>query len=136
MTTITKRTAEYMGLEEYIRSEKQSRAGFTTTDGAGIIAEDLLQPAEQLSNRVDLTKYVTEIPVNRASGKYQFVKGTDSKLVSVAELVAKYGLSDETIRTKLISINQGSNGKHMYDPDAADALLKNSKVRRGPKRKN
>ena len=58
------------------------------------------------------------------------------KLVSVSELVAKYGLSDETIRTKCISINQGSNGKHLYDPDAADAILKNSKVRRGPKRKN
>lgn len=58
------------------------------------------------------------------------------KLVSVSELVAKYGLSDETIRSKCISINQGSNGKHLYDPDAADAILKNSKVRRGPKRKN
>ena len=58
------------------------------------------------------------------------------KLVSVSELVAKYGLSDETIRTKCISINQGSNGKHMYDPDAADMLLKNSKFRRGARRKN
>ena len=58
------------------------------------------------------------------------------KLVSVSELVAKYGYSDETIRTKCISINQGSNGKHMYDPDAADALLRNPKFRRGPRRKN
>lgn len=58
------------------------------------------------------------------------------KLVSVAELVAKYGYSDETIRTRCISINQGSNGKHMYDPDAADTLLRNPKFRRGPKRKN
>lgn len=58
------------------------------------------------------------------------------KLVSVAELVAKYGYSDETIRTKCAAINQGSNGKFMYDPDEADAILKNTKVRRGPKRKN
>lgn len=58
------------------------------------------------------------------------------KLVSVAELVAKYGYSDETIRTKCAAINQGSNGKFMYDPDAADAILKTTKVRRGPKRKN
>ena len=58
------------------------------------------------------------------------------KLVSVSELVAKYGYSDETIRTKCISINQGSNGKHMYDPDAADALLRNPKFRRGSRRKN
>lgn len=58
------------------------------------------------------------------------------KLVSVADLVSKYSLSDETIRTKCAAINQGSNGKHLYDPDAADALLKNSKRRRGPKRIN
>ena len=58
------------------------------------------------------------------------------KLVSVAELAAKYGLSDETIRSKCIAINQGSNGKHMYDPAAADALLKNTKTRRGASRKN
>ena len=88
MTKLAKRSAEYIGLEEFLRSQKQTRAGFTTTDGAGIIAEELLQPAEQLSNRVDLTKYVTEIPVNTASGKYPFIKGTDSKLVSVAELEA------------------------------------------------
>lgn len=88
MTKLTKRSAEYIGLEEFLRSQKQSRAGFTTTDGAGIIAEELLQPAEQLSNRVDLKKYVTEIPVNTTSGKYPFVKGTDSRLVSVAELEA------------------------------------------------
>ncbi|EOR08245.1 hypothetical protein [Acinetobacter tandoii] len=58
------------------------------------------------------------------------------KLVSVAELVAKYGFSDETIRTKLAAINQGSNGKHMYDPDAADELLRKQQRRRGPKRIN
>ena len=50
------------------------------------------------------------------------------KLVSVSDLVAKYGLSDETIRSKCISINQGSNGKHLYDPDAADAILKNATI--------
>ena len=58
------------------------------------------------------------------------------KLVSVAELVAKYGFSDETIRNKLATINQGTNGKHMYDPEAADALLRKQTRRRGPKRIN
>lgn len=58
------------------------------------------------------------------------------KLVSVAELVTKYGFSDETIRNKLAVINQGTNGKHMYDPEAADALLKKQPRRRGPKRIN
>lgn len=58
------------------------------------------------------------------------------KLVPVSYLVDKYSLSDETIRTKCISINKGTNGKHLYDPDEADAILKNSKRRRGPKRIN
>ena len=58
------------------------------------------------------------------------------KLVSVADLVAKYSLSDETIRTRCAAINQGTNGKHLYDPDAADAVLKNFKAKRGAKRKN
>ena len=42
----------------------------------------------------------------------------------------------ETIRNKLAVINQGTNGKHMYDPEAADALLKKQTRRRGPKRIN
>lgn len=58
------------------------------------------------------------------------------KLVTVADLVSKYSLSDETIRKKCAPINKGSNGKHLYDPDDADAILKSSKIRRGPKRKN
>lgn len=58
------------------------------------------------------------------------------KLVPVSYLVDKYSLSDETIRTRCISINKGTNGKHLYDPDEADAILKNSKRRRGPKRIN
>lgn len=58
------------------------------------------------------------------------------KLVSVAQLVAKYGLSDETIRNKLSIINQGTKGKHMYDPEVADALLKKQTRRRGSKRIN
>lgn len=58
------------------------------------------------------------------------------KLVSVAELVKKYGFSDETIRTKLAAINQGSQGKCMYEPEAADELLRKQPRRRGPKRIN
>ena len=54
----------------------------------------------------------------------QMLLGGTVTALKHAEMVAKYGLSDETIRTKCISINQGTNGKHMYDPDAADAILK------------
>ncbi|MCG7221194.1 DNA-binding protein [Acinetobacter sp. AG3] len=55
------------------------------------------------------------------------------KLVSVSDLVTKYGFSDETIRNKLAVINQGTNRKHMYDPEVADALLKKQTRRHGPK---
>ncbi|ENW95940.1 hypothetical protein [Acinetobacter sp. NIPH 298] len=58
------------------------------------------------------------------------------KLVTAADLASKYSLSDETIRTKCAVINQGTPGKCLYDPDAADAILKSTKLRRGPKRKN
>ncbi len=45
------------------------------------------------------------------------------KLVSASELAEKYGLSNTTVRTKLATINQGTCGKHLYDPELADAML-------------
>lgn len=57
------------------------------------------------------------------------------KLVSAAELAKKYGLSTTTVRSKLAVINQGTIGKHLYDPEQADALL-TMHHRRGRARKN
>lgn len=45
------------------------------------------------------------------------------ELVSAAELAKVYNLSVTTIREKLISINQGTGGKHMYDPERARQIL-------------
>lgn len=45
------------------------------------------------------------------------------ELVSASELAEKYGLSNTTVRTKLATINQGTCGKHLYDPELADAML-------------
>ncbi|MFX9446615.1 DNA-binding protein, partial [Acinetobacter baumannii] len=48
-----------------------------------------------------------------------------------------YNLSVTTIREKLISINQGTGGKHMYDPERARQILtKKDANKRGRKRAN
>ncbi|MEF9958055.1 MAG: DNA-binding protein [Acinetobacter sp.] len=93
-----------------------------------------------------MTKYIVTIEADSApqlvlgqaifGGIITALTFEKKKLVTVTELVSKYSLSNETIRTKCASINQGSNGKHLYDPDAADAILKNNRIRRGPKRIN
>lgn len=59
------------------------------------------------------------------------------ELVSAAELAKTYNLSVSTIREKLISINQGTGGKHMYNPELAHQILtKNESNKRGRKRAN
>ncbi|EPQ0106597.1 DNA-binding protein [Acinetobacter baumannii] len=59
------------------------------------------------------------------------------ELVSAAELAKVYNLSVTTIREKLISINQGTGGKHMYDPERARQILtKEDANKRGRKRAN
>lgn len=97
MTKLIKRSAEYVALKEYLNKEKQTRSGFTTNEGEAIIAEELLNPAAQLPNQVDLTKYVNEVPVNTPIGVYPFIKGTDAKLTSVAELIINPELPQPTL---------------------------------------
>lgn len=59
------------------------------------------------------------------------------ELVSAAELAKVYNLSVTTIREKLVSINQGTGGKHMYDPERARQILtKKDSNKRGRKRAN
>ncbi|MEX5742553.1 DNA-binding protein [Acinetobacter baumannii] len=59
------------------------------------------------------------------------------ELVSAADLAKVYGLSVTTIREKLISINQGTGGKHMYDPERARQILTQKDAnKRGRKRAN
>ncbi|MEN8313152.1 DNA-binding protein [Acinetobacter baumannii] len=59
------------------------------------------------------------------------------ELVSAAELAKVYNLSVTTIREKLVSINQGTEGKHMYDPERARQILtKKDANKRGRKRAN
>lgn len=64
-------------------------------------------------------------------GKVTALNLGKKKLVSASELAQKYGLSATTVREKLNAINQGTSGKHLYDPDLADELLKTKKRTRG-----
>lgn len=56
------------------------------------------------------------------------------ELVSAAEIAQQQGISAATVRRKLASINQGTEGKFLYNPIAALQMLKDSKTTRGRKR--
>nr|WP_290446740.1 hypothetical protein [Acinetobacter pseudolwoffii] len=59
------------------------------------------------------------------------------KLVSVAWLVERYGLSKTTIIKKLEGYNQGTDGKHLYETKVAMMILsKPQRNKRGAKRVN
>lgn len=58
------------------------------------------------------------------------------ELISAAEIAQRHGISTATVRRKLAAINQGSEGKFLYDPVVALQLLKDSKTKRGRKRAN
>ena len=59
------------------------------------------------------------------------------ELVSAAELAKLYNLSVPTIRERLIQINQGTEGKHMYNPELARQILTTKETnKRGRKRAN
>lgn len=55
--------------------------------------------------------------------------------VSAAHLAQKYNLSTTTIRERLVSINQGTQGKALYNPRLAHDVL-TSKNKRGRPRAN
>ena len=59
----------------------------------------------------------------------------DVELVSASHLAQKYNLSVTTIREKLAPINQGTQGKALYNPRLAHDLL-TVKVKRGRPRAN
>lgn len=56
------------------------------------------------------------------------------ELVSAADIAQRNGLSVATVRRRLSAINQGTEGKFLYDPVKASQLLKDSKSKRGRKR--
>ena len=56
------------------------------------------------------------------------------ELVSAADIAQRNGLSVATVRRRLSAINQGTEGKFLYDPVKASQLLKENKSKRGRKR--
>jgi hypothetical protein len=72
---------------------------------------------------------------NIGGGIVKELKEVDVQLVTAAHLARIYNLSVNTIRDRLISINQGTEGKSLYNPKLAHTLL-TKKVRKGRPRVN
>lgn len=58
------------------------------------------------------------------------------ELVTAAQLAKIYNLSVNTIRSRLLTINQGTEGKCLYNPESAHELIMNKEPKRGRKRVN
>ena len=72
---------------------------------------------------------------NIGGGIVKELKEVEVELVSASHLAQKYNLSVTTIREKLAPINQGTQGKALYDPRLAHDLLI-TKNKRGRPRAN
>ena len=72
---------------------------------------------------------------NIGGGIVKELKQVEVDLVSAAHLAQKYNLSTTTIRDRLVSINQGTQGKALYNPRLAHDVL-TSKNKRGRPRAN
>lgn len=72
---------------------------------------------------------------NIGGGIVKELKQVEVDLVSAAHLAQKYNLSTTTIRERLVSINQGTQGKALYNPRLAHDVL-TSKNKRGRPRAN
>jgi len=72
---------------------------------------------------------------NIGGGIVKELKEVEVELVPASHLAKIYNLSVNTIRDKLVSINQGTNGKSLYNPKLAHTLL-TQKIRKGRPRAN
>jgi hypothetical protein len=70
---------------------------------------------------------------NIGGGIVKELKEVEVELVSAAQLAEKYNLSVSTIRAKLVSINQGTGGKSLYNPKFAHILLTQKNKRGRPR---
>ncbi|MDY6530202.1 hypothetical protein [Acinetobacter faecalis] len=64
------------------------------------------------------------------------IKDVSPVFVSPQELALKYGISEDTVRAKLASINKGVGRKCKYVPKEADLILGQKANRLGRKRAN
>lgn len=73
---------------------------------------------------------------NIGGGIVKELKEVDIELVSATHLAEKYNLSTTTIRDRLVSINQGTHGKALYNPRLAHDILTSKSKKRGRPRAN
>lgn len=71
-----------------------------------------------------------------AGAKIVEIKDISPEFVSPQELALKYGISEDTVRAKLASINKGVGRKCKYVPKEADLILGQKANRPGRKRAN
>lgn len=72
---------------------------------------------------------------NIGGGIVKELKEVEIDLVSASCLAQRYNLSVTTIRERLASINQGTQGKALYNPKLAHSML-TQKTKRGRPRAN
>jgi hypothetical protein len=72
---------------------------------------------------------------NIGGGIVKELREVEVDLVSASHLAQKYNLSTTTIRERLVSINQGTQGKALYNPKLAHSIL-TQKNKRGRPRAN
>ena len=70
---------------------------------------------------------------NIGGGIVKELKEVEMELVSAAKLAEKYNLSTTTIRERLASINQGTQGKCLYNPRLAHGILTTQHKRGRPR---
>ncbi|WP_227591174.1 cytochrome P450 [Acinetobacter shaoyimingii] len=64
------------------------------------------------------------------------IKDVSPEFVTPQELALKYGISEDTVRAKLASINQGVGKKCKYKPDEAHLILSQKAKKAGRGRIN
>lgn len=72
---------------------------------------------------------------NIGGGIVKELREVEVDLVSASHLAQKYNLPTTTIRERLVSINQGTQGKALYNPKLAHSIL-TQKNKRGRPRAN
>lgn len=73
---------------------------------------------------------------NIGGGIVKEMKEVTQELVPASYLAKVYNLSVDTVRRRLSLINQGTEGKCLYDPIKASQMLKETKHKPGRKRAN
>lgn len=76
-------------INAYVRSkgaEVRQIEGFKLVDGGALVPEELLPPEKKPEDVVDLLRYVKNVPVKSASGKYPVIEKSGSRMNTVEEL--------------------------------------------------